>query len=58
MRPLFSVEFVPSTPMNEERLATAGSWRITRASARWFSAIAGNDTLCVASEIPRRTPVS
>ena len=34
-RPLFSVVFVPSTPMNDDRLATAGSRRITRASARW-----------------------
>ena len=33
MRPLFSVVFVPSTPMNDERLSTAGSCRITCASA-------------------------
>jgi hypothetical protein len=31
--PLFVVVFVPSTPMNDDRLATAGSRRMTRASA-------------------------
>ena len=29
MRPLFSVVLVPSMPMNEDRLSTAGSCRIT-----------------------------
>ena len=28
IRPLFSAEFTPSTPMNEERLVTSGSLRI------------------------------
>ena len=49
---------VPSTPMNDERLATAGSCRITRASACWRSAIAGNEIDCGASEMPWMTPVS
>ena len=32
-RPLFSVVLVPSAPMNEVRLSTAGSARITFASS-------------------------
>jgi len=35
IRPLLSVLLMPSTPMNDERLSTAGSSRITWASARW-----------------------
>ena len=58
IRPLFSVAFVPSMPMNDDRLATAGSARITRARACCRSAIVANDTDCSASEIPRITPVS
>ena len=58
MRPLFSVVLVPSMPMNDERLSTAGSFRMTRASACCRSAIAGNETVCGASETPRITPVS
>ena len=58
MRPLLSVMFVPSTPMNEERLSIAGSFRITRASACWRSAMAENETVCGASDTPRITPVS
>jgi hypothetical protein len=34
MRPVLSVVFVESMPMNDDRLATAGSWRIARASAQ------------------------
>ena len=33
IRPAFSVVLVPSTPMNEDRLSTAGSFRIASASA-------------------------
>jgi len=33
MRPLFGVMLVPSMPMNEERLATSGSLRMTRVRA-------------------------
>ena len=58
MRPLFGVMLVPSTPMNDDRLATSGSFRITRASACWRSAMAANETSCGASEMPRITPVS
>ena len=58
IRPLLSVVLVPSTPMNDERLATAGSRRITRARPCWRSAIAANEIDCGASEMPRMTPVS
>ena len=37
MRPLLSVVLVPSMPMKEDRLSTAGSFRITLASACWRS---------------------
>ena len=37
MRPLLRVELVPSTPMNEEMLRTAGSSSIRAASACWRS---------------------
>ena len=40
-RPLFKVEFVPSTPMNELKDWTSGSLSIAAASACWRSAIAG-----------------
>ena len=32
MRPLFGVVLVPSIPMNDDRLSTSGSFRITCAS--------------------------
>ena len=40
MRPLFSVMFVPSTPMNDVRLSTSGFFRICAASACCCSATA------------------
>ncbi len=43
-RPLLSVTLVPSTPMNDDRPATAGSLRITRPSACWRAAMAENET--------------
>ena len=49
IRPLLSVVLVPSTPINEERLVTAGSARILAASACWRSAIAENEIDCGAS---------
>ncbi len=58
MRPLFSVGFVPSTPMNDDRLSTAGSCAMTRASACWRSAIAANEIVGGASLIPWIAPVS
>ena len=58
IRPLLSVTLVPSTPMNEDRLSTAGSCRITAASACCRAAIAGNEIVCDASEIPWMVPVS
>ena len=58
MRPTFEVMFVPSTPMNDETLATAGS-RVTISVIRCCrSAMAANDTSSGASEMPRMTPVS
>ena len=53
MRPLFSVVLVPSTPMKEERLSTAGSLQdhcgqLPAAAA----AMAGKETSCGASEMP------
>ena len=58
MRPLLRVGFVPSIPMKEERLATAGSRRITRASACWRLAISVKETDWGPSEMPRTRPVS
>ena len=58
MRPLFSVVLVPSMPMNEERLSTAGSLRITCVRACCRPAISRKETDCAASETPWMTPVS
>ena len=52
MRPLLSVVLVPSTPMNEDRLSTAGSCRITCVSCCCSRDISANDTVCAPSEIP------
>ncbi len=57
-RPLFSVGLLPSTPMNDDRLSTAGSCRITFASACWRSAIAAKEIVGEASEMPWIAPVS
>ncbi len=58
MRPLLSVALVPSTPMNDDRLSTAGSFSTIRASACWRSAIAANEIDCGASVMPWIAPVS
>jgi len=58
MRPLFWVVLVPSIPMKEDRLATAGSCRMVTASACWRSAMAAKEMLWGPSEMPRITPVS
>ena len=58
MRPLLSVVLMPSTPMNEERLSTAGSWRMTSARACCRAAMAAKETVCGAAEMPWMTPVS
>ena len=58
IRPLLSVAFVPSTPMNDVRLATAGSSSTTAASACCRSAIDANEIVCGASEMPWMAPVS
>ncbi len=58
MRPELRVVLVPSTPMKELRLATAGSLRITSARACWPLAMALKEADWGASEMPRITPVS
>ena len=58
IRPLLTETLVPSTPMNEDRLSTAGSFRITAARACCRAAIAGNEIVCGASEMPWMIPVS
>ena len=44
--------------MNELRLATSGSARITRASACWWRDIAASEVSWAATEMPWMTPVS
>ena len=58
IRPLFSVMLLPSTPMNDVRLSTFGSFRISAASACWRSAIAPYEIDCGACVIAWITPVS
>ena len=58
MRPLLRVVLVPSMPMKDDRLATAGSLRISVTRACCRSAMAGKETVWGASEMPRITPVS
>ena len=57
-RPLLGVTFVPSTPMNDEMLSTAGSFSSSATSACWRSDMPSNDTVCGASVTPMMTPVS
>ena len=52
IRPVFRVVFVPSMPMNDERLSTAGSFRTTFARACCRPAISENEMDCGASETP------
>ncbi|MNL27816.1 hypothetical protein D3C87_1494330 [compost metagenome] len=58
MRPALSVVFVPSTPMNDETLATAGSCMITFCTASCLRPIAANEVVCEASVMAWITPVS
>ena len=58
MRPVFGVRLVPSTPMNEARFSTAGSFKITAASSLCRRSMAAKEMLCGAWEIPRICPVS
>ena len=58
MRPLLGVMLTPSTPMNDERLTTSGSLRMTRARACWRAAMAVKEMASGASEMPKMTPVS
>ena len=57
-RPLFNVVLVPSTPMNDDRLSTAGSCSTIFAISCCRSAIASNEIDCCASVMPWMTPVS
>ncbi len=47
-----SVALTPSTPMKDERLATAGSSSTACASACWRSAMAAKEIDCGASDTP------
>ena len=58
MRPELSVGLVPSTPTNDVRLSTAGSFRMTSASARWRSLMASKEMLCGASVTTWIRPLS
>ncbi|MCY1346344.1 hypothetical protein D9M69_324270 [compost metagenome] len=57
-RPVFSVGLLPSTPMKEVRLSTAGSASSTLARSCWRVAMAWNEIDCGASAMPWITPVS
>ena len=56
--PLLVVVLVPSAPMNDETLSTAGSCRMTFASSCCFSAMPFEPIVCGACEMPWITPVS
>lgn len=58
MRPVFSVVLVPSTPINEEMEATAGSLSKCSASACWRSAMAAKEMDWSASVVAAIVPVS
>ena len=58
MRPLFSVVLVPSTPMNDDRLSTAGSLRIPCRELLLPLGHCREGDALVASETPWITPVS
>ena len=58
MRPLLRVVLVPSTPMNDERLSTAGSCKISRANSCCLADMELKEIVSGASEMPRITPVS
>ena len=49
---------MPSTPMKDEMLATAGSSSSASASSRWRSPIAPKEIDCGASVMPCSAPVS
>ncbi|MNV22477.1 hypothetical protein D3C71_1134520 [compost metagenome] len=57
-RPLLSVALLPSTPMNEDRLATSSSSSSAVASACWRCAMAWNEIDCGASLMPWIRPAS
>ena len=58
MRPVLRLVLVPSTPMNEVRLCTAGSRSNTSARACWRCAMASNEVDWVASVMTCKLPVS
>ena len=57
-RPEFIVMLVPSTPMKDDTLSTAGSFRMIEASSRLRSDMEVKDAVCGASEMPWMSPVS
>jgi hypothetical protein len=58
MRPALIVVLVPSTPMNDDTLSTAGSSRITFCTASCLRPIDWNELVCAASVIAWIMPVS
>ncbi len=58
MRPLFTAELPLPAPMNEPRVATAGSAMTISAISFCSSAIAAKEMSCEASVLPNMTPVS
>ena len=57
-RPLLSVWFVPSEPMNDATLATSGSASTTSATRRCTSIMRGNEISAGACVTPSTRPVS
>jgi len=57
-RPLFSTTLEPLAPMNDMSCTTAGSSRITSATARWCSTIASNEMSCAVSVNAKIEPLS
>ncbi|CAM3583376.1 hypothetical protein DETS111669_16960 [Delftia tsuruhatensis] len=57
-RPVFSVVLLPSTPMKDEMLCTAGSLSSSSARACWRSAMAANEMDWSASVVAWMVPVS
>ncbi|KAG1432961.1 hypothetical protein G6F57_022542 [Rhizopus arrhizus] len=57
-RPVFSVVFMPSIPMNDDRLCTSGSANRDCATACWRRDMASNEVFCDDWVTPCSTPPS
>ncbi|MNV60797.1 hypothetical protein D3C71_1532720 [compost metagenome] len=57
-RPVFSVVFMPSMPMKDDRLCTSGSASRLSATACWRRDMASNEVLCADCVTPCSTPPS